>query len=160
VRCGSIKLVPPPGDGEPRLVDLVWPGEVFGLDCLLEPRRRRWSAVAREDSTVCHLAVQDLYRAWRSKQEALWSVLVMVDGGLHRALEEKLAVSGDRIRNRILHLLESIERRRKASGPSRNPTQIELAELLGVSPEAICRALGEKQRAAHDARVRGESPGR
>jgi CRP-like cAMP-binding protein len=142
---GSIKLTAATAAGAERLVDIVWPGEIFGLECLLDRPRRLWSAVAREASAGHYIPVTSLSSALHTREELLWKTMIALNGVMHRALQDKLIASGGPLAERIPRLLESLARRHGSPCRARPVTQAEIAELLGVSPKAVCRAL----RASH-----------
>lgn len=138
---GSIRLTGVDRDGEQRIVDIVWPGQVFGLDCLLDERRRLWAAVAREDSVAHCFRYEEVCRALTARPDLLWKTMLMLNRALHRSVQEKLLVTGGRIRDRVLNVLDSVERREQSTGCIRRLTQTEMAQMLGVRQESVCREL-------------------
>lgn len=143
---GSLKLTVTTENGGERITGLVTCGELFGLDALLSDPVRWTSAIAREDSQAILIEKVVFKKSIQQNSDLAWNVMLALNELLHRANYEKLMVSGARVRDRILHVLMDLADRLKKSQIAGKPRflllkQRELAELLGVPEETICREL-------------------
>ena len=143
---GSVKLITTTNTGFERIADFVTCGELFGLDALLPDPVRCISAVARENSQGAFIPTAVFKEALQVNRALLWNVTLMLNELLHRANYEKLRISGARVRDRISNVLFELSERLKQFQAAGKPTfskikQRELAELLGVPEETICREL-------------------
>jgi CRP-like cAMP-binding protein len=143
---GSVRLTTVSEPGTERIAGFVTCGELFGLDALLQKPLRCMSAIAREDSQGALVSSMEFKRALHSNADLLWSVTLMLNDLLHRTNHEKLTISGSRVRDRIENVLVDLSRRLKESEAVNKPTfaalrQNELAALLGIPQETICREL-------------------
>lgn len=143
---GSVKLITTTDSGLERITDFVTCGELFGLDALLPKPSRCISAVARENSQGAFIPTAAFKKALQSNPTLLWNVTLMLNELFHRSNYEKLKISGARVRDRIANVLFEVSERLKQSQAAGKPTfarlkQRELAELLGVPEETICREL-------------------
>lgn len=143
---GSAKLTTISKGGMQRILDFIACGEMFGLDCLLRDQLRHTAAVAREDCQAAYFKKDDLCELLRSQPELHCQVMLKLNELAYRGYQEKLAVSGARVRDRIEHVLQDLairQKERKITGraPMATFKQRELAELLGVPEETISREL-------------------
>jgi CRP-like cAMP-binding protein len=167
---GSMKLTTVSEAGIERISAFVMCGELFGVDCLLAQPIRCQSAVARECSQALFVSTAQFHKALHTKPELLWKFALMLNDMVLRAAQDKLSITGSRIQARIESVLldlagraklaisgspvhERIESvlldltgKAKGSAIAWKPafatlTQRELAELLGVPEETICREL-------------------
>lgn len=143
---GSIKLTTFSESGMERILDFVTCGELFGLDALLQEGIRFQTAEARESSQGSFLGLDQFRNTLQSTPDLLWHVTLMLNDMLHRANQGRLAISGARVRERIEHALSDLSQRLVQLRGARKPAfaklkQRELADLLGVSEETICREL-------------------
>jgi CRP/FNR family transcriptional regulator, cyclic AMP receptor protein len=143
---GSVKLIATADSGVERITDFVTCGQLFGLDALLPDPIRCISAVARENSQGAFIPSTMFKKTLQLNPDLLWHVTLMLNELLHRANYEKLRISGGRVRDRIANVLCEVSERLKQSQAAGKPTfaklkQRELAELLGVPEETICREL-------------------
>jgi CRP/FNR family transcriptional regulator, cyclic AMP receptor protein len=143
---GSVKLTAVSEAGTERILEFVTCGELFGLECLLPEAVRSMSAVARENCQGAFINKAQFQKALKSNLDLLWNVTIMLNNMLHRSNQEKLAISGSRVRERMEKVLEDLAQRLTHSEAEGKPSfaplkQRELAELLGVPEETICREL-------------------
>lgn len=143
---GSVKLTATSEAGTERIAGFVTCGELFGLDALLHQPFRCTSAIAREASQGAFISSMAFKHALHTNTELLWTVALMLNDLLHRANNEKLMISGAHVRERIKNVLSDLAQRLKQFESVGKPTfaalkQRELAELLGVPEETVCREL-------------------
>lgn len=143
---GSVKLIATTEAGTERIIGFVTCGELFGLDGLLAQPVRCMSAVARENSQSAFVSSVAFKKALHLNPDLLWNVMLMLNDLLHRANHEKLTISGARVRDRIESVLLDLSQRLQQCQTASKPIfaelkQRELAELLGVPEETICREL-------------------
>lgn len=146
VAQGSVRLTAITESGHERILDLVSCGELFGLDALLPERIRYESAEARESSTTVFLHASDFRDTMLSSPDLQWRVIVMLVEMLHRGNLAKLAISGDRVRERLQNFLGDLSCRMRQLKAETKPgfarlKQRELAGALGVPEETVSREL-------------------
>lgn len=143
---GSVKLISTTSVGVQRIAGLVKAGELFGLDALLPPHVRLFTAVARgscvgffiERKRFCHIV--------RSKADLLWRFAMALNRALHDSERIKLAISGDRVRKRLYNALLFLSESQVSLTRNKDPRsvamrQTELSELLGIPAETVNREL-------------------
>ncbi len=133
--CGTVKLLTVSDGGMRRIAGLLSRGEMFGLDSLLPGRQRVFTAMTRERCELCFIDRDRFVRLLRSTPDFLWRLTNTLNLSLHKAQRLKLSISGDRVRNRLYTALVECNNR------DLHLKQIELAEIVGVSPETVNREL-------------------
>jgi CRP/FNR family transcriptional regulator, cyclic AMP receptor protein len=145
LKTGSISLTRSDALGNARIVRLVLPGGVFGLDSLLPNRIRFFTAVAREDSKICFVSSSEFEREVRQDKEKLWKLVLLLDLLAHEGEVEKIEISGQQMQRRLRNVLSRFgsafgNRAGDKNGIARI-RQWELAQFLGTSEETISREL-------------------
>ena len=145
---GSIKLTIVTNSGTARIIELVTAGELFGLDSLAVPPTHVSTAVARENSETVFVATADFRKLLHEHQDLLWRLSLMVNEMLHRSYRHQLSISGLRVRERIESVLLDLSNRLTRLGTAQKPgfaklKQRELAEMIGVPEETVCRGMRE-----------------
>jgi CRP-like cAMP-binding protein len=167
---GSMKLTTVSEAGIERISAFVMCGELFGVDCLSAQPIRCQSAVARERSQTLFISTAQFHKALHTQPDLLWKFALMLNNMVLRAAQDKLAITGSRVHERIASVLLDLAARTRlaitgspvherlesvvldvtekakdspiAWKPAFAPvTQRELAELLGVPEETICREI-------------------
>jgi len=143
---GSVKLTAINEAGASRIAEIVTGGRLFGLDSLGARPFRFSTAVTREVCEAVFLATGDFRRLVQSSPDFLWSITLMLNEMLHCAYHHHLSISGLRVRDRIESVLLDLSQRLSQSAAAKQPgfaklKQREIAELLGVPEETVCREM-------------------
>ena len=146
VSHGSVRLTAVTESGHARILDLVSCGELFGLDALMPERIRYQSAEAREASQTAFLRASDFRAIVLASPDLQWRMMIMLIEMLHRGNLAKLAISGDRVRERLQNLLADLSCRMRQLKAETKPgfarlKQRELAGVLGIPEETVSREL-------------------
>jgi len=135
LRDGTVKLLGLSAMGTQRIVGILKSGEMFGLDSLLPGRTRVFTAVTRDRSQLCFIERGLFIRALRSAPDLLWKFSTVLNLAMHEAQQEKLTTAGSSVHNRLEIALNECGKR------NLRLKQIELAELIGATPETVNREL-------------------
>lgn len=138
---GSVKLSRSTTFGKERIVSIVTPGHIFGFDCLHNGSTRAFSAVAREHICVRQCSSARLIPSLKSNNDLMLRILLSLSDSLENALLEKLLLSASRSSERLSRVLLHFADHGSNSGGIAELKQKEVAELLGISPETVCREL-------------------
>jgi CRP-like cAMP-binding protein len=134
---GSVTLVVSAPGRPRRILDIVAAGQPFGLDCLAKNRLRRCSAVARQDCVACYVSRGQVRATLCADSELWWNAFALLAEKLDRVRQERLILTGGRLAEQI----ESLRRLHAGNGGTAPLRQTEMAALLGVSNESVCRAV-------------------
>lgn len=108
IQKGSVSLTFVDKVGNSRIVQVLAPGRVLGLDALLAERTRVFSAQCREDSTLCFIPTDAFERFLRVNILCSWKLLLVIDEEAHAMAIEKLNLSGQSVRRRIKFAMEQL----------------------------------------------------
>lgn len=143
---GNVKLSSNSDLGVHRIARMVKAGEIFGFDSILPDRIHMFTATARTSCLIHFIERKHFCNSVRTKADILWRLVTVLNEGLHRSEQVRLATSGDcagaRLYNAIVLLSEPQKTLRTLQG-SRSLTlrQTELSELIGISPETVSREM-------------------
>ena len=145
---GKIKLTRASVDGRENLISLIGPGEMFGELSLFDPRPRTMSASAVTDVRMAALA-HDYLRSWLSGHP---DVALHLLAALARRLRRTNEVMSDlvftdvpgRVAKALLDLAARFGvQQEEGLQVNHDPTQEELAQLVGASRETVNKALAD-----------------
>jgi len=136
VRSGSVRMTLSEASGGTRIVRFVRPGEVLGLDALLSEKIRVFTAITREQSTLCAVTRFEFEQFVKQDGERLWRLFLQFAAEIFGGQVEKLELSGDRVADRLRNIMVRI----RSSTPI-GIKQWELAQFLGVPEETISRQM-------------------
>jgi CRP-like cAMP-binding protein len=147
VVSGLVKLVTHVTDDRTRIVRLLSAGDFLGLDALFENVHRQ-TAVALGEVTMYRIPVS-LLHGLKRRDPAFYCRLLEC-WYVHLAYADTWITqfSTGPIRPRVARLLKFLSDREATGGPPRLRllTCEEMAEVLGVTPESVSRALAEFKR--------------
>jgi len=145
---GTVKLVRRAGKARERVVEFVEAGEPLGEAVLIGARRHRLSAMALEPAEVIAIRAAPFIDLLHARPSLGWPVMTRVGARLARRSERFERLSTQSAEQRVAGYL--LERARwQAHGrcvvmlPRR---RIDLASLLGITPETLCRIVGRFER--------------
>lgn len=145
IRSGRVKLVRAEGTGRQRIVRVIPAPSVLGERALIADQPYAATSIAIEDSCVCFIEA--------TRFQKLWDADPALSRFFARLLASKLGDSDEAgtdlalrtIRERVAKFIVALEGASRAPGVpvSIDMSRQELAELMGTSPEAICRTFSE-----------------
>ncbi len=138
LRSGLVKLVRWGSLGAPRIVGLMRPGDLVGIEALVEPKHRA-SAVVLRDGDLCRIPVEVIHRMQgRSAQlqrrlAERWHAAL--DGSQRWITDMNTGTAERRLANLVLFVA--------APGSPRAPlfARDDLAAMLGLTAETVSRTL-------------------
>jgi CRP-like cAMP-binding protein len=149
IRSGLVKLVEHTAEGVDRIVRLARAGEVIGLEALLaEPYRHH--AIALQPTSVCLIPVQLLSEQAAELPDGclrlmrLWQRLL--DASDHGLLAFTGGCASRRIGLLIVYLMQNDEEGCKEPRPFFLPKRDDIAALVGVTSESVCRIVASLQK--------------
>lgn len=143
---GKVKIIQELPNGQSQIVDLLKPGDVFGVKALIYNQKYWLSATALEDCSLCLIAKEDFEKLFHSSHFLKNDIIKkMVDeiGVLHNRLE--LLTLPARARTfKTLLLLKNIFGIVEETGLIQvELTRKDLASLANLSLETIVRLLSD-----------------
>lgn len=145
VLTGCIALFGSSANGMVRLLEVLAPGQSFGLLPVLDGGPRALTAAAREPSTVGFLSRRDYHALLASRPEISIRVLTSLSAGM-RGVRSRFEAAGLRVPARLAKLVLRLQEHHAlpdevVKAPSLRFSQRELAEMLGLSREWVSREL-------------------
>jgi CRP/FNR family transcriptional regulator len=147
IRSGFIKLLSYSANGRARIVRLLGPGDIAGLEGLFKPVLSH-TAVAIADVELRRVALPALRRVRSCRPEVYARLMEHGYEQLRSADTWILQFSTGEIRDRVQRLLDFLATIEFGAG-SRYVHLLkcrEMAEVLGVTPESVSRILAELKR--------------
>lgn len=146
LRSGLIKLIKSLENGKERIVRIVFPGEMFGLETLTESSYAL-SAINLEDSEICAAAPDELSDVLRRNPEIALGMVRFLVGEVSRARREVAEMSFKDARRKVATFLLSMAPRSNGTHARAASLRLpfsrqEISEILGLSPETISRVFG------------------
>jgi CRP-like cAMP-binding protein len=143
---GSVALLDATRDKQPCLAGIVFPGQPFGLDCLTGEGRRNCRAQARQDSVACYIPASELQDVAHGRSGLLWGSFVQLAKSAEALAQERALLTGSSLSAQLDYLHRLYADR---DGTARLK-QKEVAALLGVAPETVCREIRKKKASSVD----------
>jgi CRP-like cAMP-binding protein len=137
LKSGSVSMTLSNRRGALRIADFIQAGEIFGLDAFLEDKTRVFTAITREDTSICTLPCFEFQRVLTHDHDRLWAIMLSLASQTFRHQLEKVEISGDPVSRR----LQSAFFRISKANLSTRIKQSELSQYLGVSEETVSRNL-------------------
>ncbi len=144
VRKGTVSLVYLDELGNSRIAKFVVPGQLMGLDALLQKRVRAFTAQCREDSILCFIPTDAFEQLLHRDIVGLWSLCLGLAEQVHDISKEKLQLSGRNVRKRLKFAIENLPAIPRSSNTNESVISIrqwELAQFVGTSCETVSREL-------------------
>jgi CRP/FNR family transcriptional regulator, cyclic AMP receptor protein len=146
VRSGLIKLTKSLENGKERIVRVVFPGEIFGLEALTDSSYAL-SAVTLDDGEICAATPGELSDSLRRNPEIALGMVRVLVGQVSRARREVTEMSFKDARRKVATFLLSMAPRSNATHARTSSVRLpfsrqEISEILGLSPETVSRVFG------------------
>ncbi|MBS3951382.1 MAG: Crp/Fnr family transcriptional regulator [Methylomicrobium sp.] len=143
IRRGFVKLVQTQLDGSQRILRLLGPGAIIGLEALLG-KTYRHTAIALQEVDVCRIYTVTLKRLEAEKPWLNEKVMAHWEQHLTTADRWISELSSGAVRSRVLNLLKYLL---EISGDNRDTVRFfgyeDMASMLGTSRETFSRTIGE-----------------
>lgn len=149
VRKGLLKLEETLHDGSQRIVRLVEPGQVAGIECLLDHAQRYdHSALAVHEAEVCQIPYSVLHKLAEKKTEFFETLMEHWHRQLRSSEQIIVEFSTGTVRERVARILLKLI----SLAEREHETEIQLfsvrdmSALAGVTRESISRVMAEFKR--------------
>ena len=139
---GLVKLVQYLADGTQRIVRLLHPGTIAGLDALVGHSYEH-TAVALQSTSVCRISIDAVRRLDAADPDLHWQLIKRLKRALHEADEWLTELSTGSARARLARLLVSLA---PAAGTCEIFSREDLGAILGVTTETASRTMAEFKR--------------
>lgn len=145
LRSGSVKLVRSEGTGRRRIIRVISGPNVLGDRALIAGQAYAATGWALDDACICIIEAARFRELWNSDPELsrFFARLLAVRLGVADEVGTDLALRT--IRERVAKLIAKLS---ASSSDSRATVTLrmsrqDVAEVMGTSPEAVCRAFAE-----------------
>ncbi len=148
LREGKFKIYKHCFDGREQVTRLVFPSEFMGLKALLGGNPYTVSAAALEDSVVCFIRKSDFFGMMLKYPEFTQSIIQAMSKLLEEAENRMISLSHKPVRQRLAETLLFLNRSLHPATPAYprpylNLTRMDLANIIGSTPETVIRLLSE-----------------
>jgi CRP-like cAMP-binding protein len=143
VSAGIVKISVPSPDGREAILNLVYPGEVFGEIALLDGQTRTADAIAMTDCELIVVERRDFVSLVREDPKIALAMISLLCTRLRfvsQRMEEVLFVN---LSGRLAKLLVRLDERTVNGADPRKLaiTQLELSQLTGTTRESVNKQL-------------------
>jgi CRP/FNR family transcriptional regulator len=150
LRSGLVKLVKPLENGRDRIVRIVFPGEMFGLEGLTDTTYAL-AAVTLRDSEICATSPNDLFDFLRQDPEIALGMVRFLVSELGQVRKQVTEMSFKDARTKVATFLLTVACPNSAPASKPSPMTLpfsrqEISEILELSPETISRAFSALRR--------------
>jgi len=151
LRAGLVKLVKRLENSRERIVRVVFPGELFGLEALAE-RTYALSAVTLEESEVCATGPEELFAFLRQDAEIALEMVRFLVNEVGRMRAQVTEMSFKDARRKVATFLLAVTPAGKEQGAEAGWTTLafsrgEISSLLELSAETVSRTFSALRRA-------------
>jgi len=151
LRSGLVKLVKSLENSRERIVRVVFPGELFGLEALAEDTYAL-SAVTLHESEICGATPEELFGFLRQDPEIALGMVRFLVGEVGRIRTQVTEMSFKDARMKLATFLLAVTSAEKEQGAGPASTTLafsrgEISSLLELSPETISRTFSALRRA-------------
>jgi CRP/FNR family transcriptional regulator len=151
LRSGLVKLVKSLENSRERIVRVVFPGELFGLEALAE-NAYALSAVTLHESEICAAVPDELFAFLRQDPEIALGMVRFLVSEVGRIRTQVTDMSFKDARMKLATFLLAVTPSEKQQGSASASTTLafsrgEISSLLELSPETISRTFSALRRA-------------
>lgn len=151
IRQGQVRLYQLATDGSQRLLDILGPGDWFGVEALGPVTRYGSQARAMTDTLVCVLSARRLLAALPQNSKASLEMIHQLAGRLSMATEEAARLAFDDCRRRLLKALLKFSHSAAATATGDSVilriTHEQLAQAVGAARETVSLTLTQLRNA-------------
>lgn len=151
LRSGLVKLVKPLENGKERIVSILSPGGLFGVECLFEPRHA-YTAVTLRPCEICVASADQFKSLLTTNAEASLGMIRFLIGEITDLRTQISRLSYKDARKKmatlLIHLYSSNGSSSAEVGTCHLPiSRQEVSEILEMAPETVSRTLSAMRRA-------------
>ncbi len=145
---GKIKIYKNCYDGREHITRIAFPAEFMGLKALLSGNPYSVSAAAMEDSVICFIRKADFFQLSLKYPAFAQSLIVNLSKLLEEAETRMVSLTHKPVRQRLAETLLFLNRSFHPTAPAwpktyLNVTRMDLASIIGTTPETVIRLLSE-----------------
>ena len=145
IHSGQVRLYQVAPHGEERLVEILGPGDWFGMAALAGMNRSNVRAVAAVSSIISQMPAEKLLAALKQRPEALVELNRQLTHKLQAARDEASSLifqdCNDRLIQTLLRFSDSAAAAPQENGIVLRITHQQLAQAVGVARETVSLAL-------------------
>jgi len=146
VYSGYVKLSKTAWRGEKLVIRLRGPGDIFGHRAVLSGETYTADAMAIEPTTVCAIQKEIFLQAIRESDEFALRIMAKLGHDLRASEEQTMSITHEDVHQRVARLLlflieDNEESRRNRFIIPNSLSRIEMAQMIGTTPESFSRAL-------------------
>jgi CRP/FNR family transcriptional regulator len=141
---GKAKIVKPAESGQDVILELIFPGDVFGALAVFEGRGFPASALPIGKSSAVALPRGDLQRWLTRRPSIMTETVTRVTARVRNAHEMRRRLATERVERRILHTLLDLATKIGETSPQGlvlRLTRKDVAEMVGTTVETSIRVL-------------------
>jgi CRP-like cAMP-binding protein len=143
---GHIKLSKTGKNGDQLVVRILGPGDLFGYRAILSNEVYSSTAKVLDPAIICGIHKETFLNILKQSHEFAFKIMERLSHDLRLALEQTISITQESVRQRLarllLYLIESRE-----EGPKKQNiiaqflSRIEMAQMIGTTPETLSRTL-------------------
>lgn len=150
LQSGLVKLVKQLRNGKDRILRIVFPGELFGLEALTGTTYPL-AAITLQDSEICAASPDELFSFLRQDPEIALGMVRLLIAEVGRARSHVTDMSFKDARMKVATFLLTVLPQRNSGRPMPSSVALpfsrqEISEILELSPETISRTLSAFRR--------------
>jgi CRP-like cAMP-binding protein len=150
LRSGLVKIVKSLENGKQRILRIVFPGTLFGLEALSAATHSA-AAVALQDSEVCAVSRDEFLAFLRANSDSALNMIFFLAGEVAQLSGEITTMSFKDARTKVATLLRSLVSPDEISSASVLTLTLpfssqEIGEILELSPETVSRTWSALRR--------------
>ena len=143
---GRVKIYKTGPKGDPIVIRLLGPGEIFGYRAVLSNEPCAATVEAVETSVICSISKRTLFDLLKQSPELTMRLLSKLAVELKTSEEQMLAIAQETVRQRtarlLLFLAEGNQQVTRLARTLKVPLlRSEMAQMVGTTPETFSRTL-------------------
>lgn len=143
---GEVKLLKQTDDGREMIVEMVYPGEIFGEEAVFDGQPYPLTAQALEDVEVLSISRSDFFTFLRDNPDLALEIITELGSRLREAQNTIRALAMERVEWRIARVLLMLARKagvKEKEGVSIDLplTRQDIADMAGTTVETTIRVL-------------------
>jgi CRP-like cAMP-binding protein len=146
IRRGVVKLKCYGHNRREMIVGIRSSGWLLGADSAILSRPYVCTAVAISDGEVSVFSKAEFLEAIQTPGPLAHHLQVNLSQGAHAFLSAQVGLRSESAQQRLEHFLNDIKALADAVGEPKSPlSQVEMAQLLSMTPEHLCRIMSKKR---------------
>ncbi|MDI6873375.1 Crp/Fnr family transcriptional regulator [Candidatus Solincola sp.] len=143
---GEVKLLKQTDDGREMIVEMVYPGEIFGEEAIFDGQPYPMTAQALEDVEVLSISRSDFFSFLRDNPDLALEIITQLGARLREAQNTIRALAMERVEWRIARVLLMLARKAGVKGKDGVSidlplTRQDIADMAATTVETTIRVL-------------------